>query len=45
MLVFTDIYEDRVTFKCEVDIIDFINMIYENDYVINEFIKEGKLCL
>lgn len=45
MLVFTDIYEDRVTFKCEVDIIDFINMIYENDCVINEFIKEEKLCL
>lgn len=45
MLVFTDIYEDRVTFKCEVDIIDFINMIYENDYLINEFIKEENLCL
>lgn len=45
ILVFTDIYEDRVTFKCEVDIIDFINMIYENDYVIKEFIKEGNLCL
>lgn len=45
MLVFTDIYENKVTFKCEVDIIDFINMIYENDHLINEFIKGENLCL
>lgn len=47
ILVFTDIYEDRVTFKCEIDVIDFINMIYENDEVIDKFLNklEEEKCI
>lgn len=44
-IVFEDIHKGKLTFKCEIDIIDFINMIYENQNIIINFLnkKEQKL--
>lgn len=41
-IVFEDIYEGKLTFKCEIDIIDFINMIYGNQSVIIEFLNKNE---
>ena len=44
-IVFEDIYEGKLTFKCEIDIIDFINMIYENQNIIIAFLNKNELKL
>lgn len=46
-IVFEDIHNDKLTFKAEISPTDFINMIYENDHVINEFLlnKKGEQTL
>ena len=44
-VVFEDIYEGKLTFKCEIDIIDFINMIYENQNIIIAFLNKNELKL
>lgn len=41
-IVFEDIYEGKLTFKCEIDIIDFINMIYENQNIIIAFLNKNE---
>lgn len=41
-IVFEDIYEGVLTFKCEVSITDFINMIYRNEEAIKEFLKKDE---
>jgi len=41
-MVFEDIYEGKLTFKCEIDIIDFINMIYENQNIIIAFLNKNE---
>lgn len=41
-IVFEDIYEGILTFKCEVSITDFINMIYRNEEAIKEFLKKDE---
>ena len=40
-LFFEDIYEGKLTFKCEVDIYEFIDLILENSLIIKEYI-DGK---
>lgn len=42
-IVFEDIYEGVLTFKCEVQITDFINMIYRNEEPIKEFLKKDEI--
>lgn len=42
IIVFEDIYEGKLTFKCEIDIIDFINMIYGNQSVVIEFLNKNE---
>ena len=37
-LIFEDIYEGKLTFKCEVDIYEFIDLILENSLIIKEYI-------
>lgn len=39
-IIFEDIYEGKLNFKCEVNIADFINMIFENESVIIDFINK-----
>lgn len=43
--LFEDIHNGKTTFKCEVDMIDFINMMYNNQQIIIDFInlEEQKL--
>lgn len=41
-IVFEDIYKGKLTFKCEIDIIDFINMIYENQNIIIAFLNKNE---
>lgn len=41
-IVFEDIYEGKLTFKCEIDIINFINMIYENQNIIIAFLNKNE---
>ena len=41
-IVFEDIYEGKLTFKCEIDIIDFINMIYENQNIIIAYLNKNE---
>lgn len=43
--LFEDIHKGKTTFKCEVDMIDFINMMYNNQDIIIDFInlEEQKL--
>lgn len=38
-LVFEDIHNKKLTFKAVVNPIDFINMIYENEWVVTEFLN------
>lgn len=38
-IVFNDIYEGKITFSAEVNIIDFIELLYENDQVIIDFVN------
>lgn len=42
IIIFEDIYEGKLTFKCEIDIIDFINMIYGNQSVIIDFLNKNE---
>ena len=44
-IIFEDIYNDVLTFKCEIDIIDFVNMIHENQEIVINFLnsKDPKL--
>lgn len=42
IIVFEDIYEGKLTFKCEIDIIYFINMIYGNQSVVIEFLNKNE---
>lgn len=37
-LFFEDIYEGKLTFKCEVDIYEFIDLILKNSLIIKEYI-------
>ncbi len=41
-IVFEDIYEGVLTFKCEVPITEFINMIYKNEKPIEEFLDNDE---
>ena len=41
-IVFEDIYEGVLTFKCEVTITEFINMIYKNEKPIEEFLDNDE---
>ena len=41
-IVFEDIYEGVLTFKCEVPITEFINMIYKNEKPIEEFLDKDE---
>lgn len=41
-IVFEDIYEGVLTFKCEVPITEFINMIYKNEKPIEEFLNNDE---
>lgn len=41
-LIFSDIYEGELTFKCEIKLMDFIDLLDMNASVINEFIKNKK---
>lgn len=38
-IVFEDIYEGKLTFKCEVNVVEFINMIFKNESIIIDFIN------
>lgn len=40
-LVFEDIHNNKLTFKAEISPTEFINMIYENDRVISEFLQKN----
>ena len=40
-IVFNDIYEGKITFSAEVNIIDFIELLYENDHVIIDFVENN----
>ena len=40
-IVFNDIYKGKITFSVEVNIIDFIELLYENDHVIIDFVKNN----
>lgn len=41
-IVFEDIYEGILTFKCEVPITEFINMIYKNEIPIEDFLNKDE---
>lgn len=41
-IVFEDVHKGKLIFKCEIDIIDLINMLYENKIVIDDFLNNQK---
>ena len=41
-IVFNDIYEGELTFKCEVKLMDFIDLLDMNAEVVNEFLESKK---
>ena len=41
-IVFNDIYEGELTFKCEVKLMDFIDLLDLNAEVVNEFLESKK---
>lgn len=45
-IYFKDIYEGIITFACKVNIVDLLNMLYENIPLLNEYLnKEDVKCL
>lgn len=39
-IYFNDIFENNLTFACKVNIIDFLNMLYENISVLDEYLNK-----
>ena len=37
-LVFEDVYEGKLTFKCEVDIYEFIELLCSNSLIVKDYI-------
>ena len=37
-IIFEDIHNEKLTFKANINFADFINMIYQNEQIISEFL-------